>query len=172
MNRLTLILTSLALSASLLPTPVSAQAGPQTCVDSCITLCATDPDSPDCPDPPNEEGCNAQCGIAPPTTPPETSVGAPAPTPPPADVPRTLQNPLGTSDLRQVIGNIVRALLGFAGAGALLMFVWGGFQFMMAAGNPKNVEKGKLTLIWATVGLVVIFSAYTLLDTLIKALSG
>ena len=89
-----------------------------------------------------------------------------------ATVPRTLQNPLGTSDLRLIIGNIVKSLLSLSGAAGLLMFVWGGFQFLTAGGDPKKVEKGRSTLVWATIGLVVIFSAYTLLDTLIKALSG
>ena len=43
----------------------------------------------------------------------------------------TLSNPLGTTDLRIIIGRIISALLGVSGAIALLMFVWGGFQWIL-----------------------------------------
>lgn len=82
----------------------------------------------------------------------------------------TLHNPLGTSDIRFVIGRIIRALLGFSGAIALLMFVLGGFYWLTSAGKPEQIKKGKDTLIWAVIGLVVIFSAYMLVGLVIDAL--
>jgi hypothetical protein len=81
-----------------------------------------------------------------------------------------LTNPLGTSDINVIIGNIVQVLLGFSGSIALLMFIWGGFLWLTSAGEPKRVKKGKDTLIWAAAGLVVIFSAYVVLRTLITLL--
>ncbi len=82
-----------------------------------------------------------------------------------------LSNPLGTTDLRVVIGNITKALLGLSGALALFVFVWSGVLMIIAAGNPEKIKKAKESLIWATIGLVVIFTSYTLVATLITALS-
>jgi len=82
----------------------------------------------------------------------------------------TLQNPLGSADVRIIIGNIIKAALGFTGVIALLMFVWGGFLFLTSRGNMEQVKSGKNTLIWATIGLVVIFTAYTVVNALVAAL--
>lgn len=82
-----------------------------------------------------------------------------------------LTNPLGSSDLRVIIGNVIKAMLGLSGALALLVFVWSGIMMMLAAGSPDKIKKAKDSLVWATIGLVVIFSAYTLVATLITALS-
>lgn len=82
-----------------------------------------------------------------------------------------LSNPLGSSDFRVVIGYIIRAMLGLSGALALFVFVWSGVMMMIAAGSPEKIKKAKESLTWATIGLVVIFTAYTLVYTLITALS-
>ncbi len=82
-----------------------------------------------------------------------------------------LENPLGTTDLHELIGRLIRTLLGLSGAAALLMFVWGGFLWLTSRGEPGQVTKGKDTLKWATLGLVVIFSAYILVNAVIDALS-
>ena len=83
-----------------------------------------------------------------------------------------LENPLGESDLRIIIGRVIQALLGLSGTLALLMFVWGGIQWMTSGGVAEKIKKGKDTLIWATIGLVVIFTAYTLVSTLIEAITS
>lgn len=86
--------------------------------------------------------------------------------------PRTLQNPLGNTDLNMVIGQAIKGLLGFSGVIALASFVWGGFLFLTSQGNADRVKKGKDTLIWAVIGLVVIFTAYILVDALIRGITG
>jgi len=82
----------------------------------------------------------------------------------------TLPLPLSNITPAQVIGRILSALLGIVGAIALLMFVWGGFQWMTARGNPDAVGKAKKTIVWASLGLVAIFSSYAVLSFVIKAL--
>lgn len=83
----------------------------------------------------------------------------------------TLQNPLGTSDINVLIGRLIRALLGLSGSVALLMFVWGGFLWLTSRGETAQVTKGKDTLKWAAIGLVIIFTAYILVNAIITALS-
>ena len=84
-----------------------------------------------------------------------------------------LENPLGeTKEPEVFIGQIVDPSLGVVGSLALLMFVYGGFMWMLAAGNSERVEKGKNILFWATVGLVVIFTSYVIVHFVIFELVG
>lgn len=82
-----------------------------------------------------------------------------------------LPNPLGTTDVRDIIANVIRAALGLVGSIALLMFIYGGFLWMTSGGNDEKVKKGKDTLVWATLGMVLIFAAYAILNFVIGALT-
>ena len=74
-----------------------------------------------------------------------------------------LDNPLGEDITPQsFIGTIIQGVLGIVGSLALAMFIYGGFIWMTAAGNAEQVTKGKNVLVWATLGLVIIFSSYAL----------
>jgi hypothetical protein len=91
----------------------------------------------------------------------------------------TLQNPIaicgnavGQKCVQLIVGNIIRAALGVVGSIALLMMIYGGFMWLTSMGNSEKVEKGKATLIWATLGLVLIFGSYALADFIIKAVAG
>lgn len=84
----------------------------------------------------------------------------------------SLENPLGTTSLYELIGRLIKALLGLSGAAALLMFVWGGFLWLTSRGESAQVTKGKDTLKWATFGLIVIFAAYMLVNLVITAMVG
>ena len=72
------------------------------------------------------------------------------------------------SDVTEVpalINTVVKAALGVIGAFTLLMFVWGGFQWLTSAGNPEKVSSGTQTMIWAVIGVVLVLSSYILLST-------
>ena len=74
-----------------------------------------------------------------------------------------LDNPLGADVTPQTfIGGIIRAILGIVGSLALVMFIYGGFIWMTAAGNAEQVARGRNILVWATIGLIVIFTSYAL----------
>jgi len=80
-----------------------------------------------------------------------------------ADV--TLPDPLNLQgkDLTEVILRILQVSLGFVGIVALLMFIIGGFEFLMSGGNQNLIKKGKDTLVWASIGIVVILLSYSIL---------
>ncbi len=82
----------------------------------------------------------------------------------PADTAPCLPNPLGNNvqDPQTLIGKVIIAALGIVGSIALLMFIYGGFVWMTAAGNQEMVTRGRNILIWAAIGLIVIFSSYAL----------
>jgi len=50
------------------------------------------------------------------------------------------------------------------------MFVIGGFMWMTAAGNPEKIKKGKDTLMWAILGIILIFSSYSILRAIFEIL--
>ena len=61
--------------------------------------------------------------------------------------------------------------MGLIGTLALLMFVWGGIQYLISQGKPDQLKKAKDTLIYASLGLVIIFTSYTIVSALVKVLS-
>ncbi len=71
----------------------------------------------------------------------------------------------------EFIGFGLRVVLGIMGSFALLMFVYGGITWLTSAGNPDKITKAKNILVWATIGLIVIFASYTLVDLVIKAVT-
>lgn len=84
-----------------------------------------------------------------------------------------LGDPLGLpkdKPAQALIGKVINAALGIVGSLALLMFIYGGFTWMLASGNAEAVTKGRNILIWATVGLVIIFSAYALVKFVFSGL--
>ena len=84
----------------------------------------------------------------------------------------TLTNPLGTTNVRTVIGRLIQAILGVTGSIALLMFVYGGFLWLISAGRPEEVKKGKEAMKWAALGLIVIVGAYTIVRAIVSALES
>lgn len=86
----------------------------------------------------------------------------------------TIDNPLGdsVSTPQQFIGRIIQGLLGIIGSIALVMFVLGGFTWMTSQGDKGKISKGRDTMLWATLGLVVVFSSYALVRFVIEKVAG
>lgn len=106
----------------------------------------------------------------------------PSGTPPSGGTPNTvsLPNPLTgktsfdekTEGIPVFLGKIINAAMGIIGSLALVMFIYGGAVWMLSRGNDEQVKKGKSVIIWATLGLAIIFTAYALIRFVILALSG
>ncbi len=90
--------------------------------------------------------------------------------------PTGLRNPCSGQDVRDcvasIIGNIVGVLLGFVEVILFLLFLYAGFLWMTAQGDPKQVEKAKGMLRDATIGLVVIGLSYLLTSFVVNTLSN
>jgi len=89
-----------------------------------------------------------------------------------------LNNPLTgkpgdiTGGVPALIGQVINAVLGIVGSLALLMFVYGGLLWMTAGGKDERVTQGKNVLIWATLGMVVIFASYAIVKLLFQSLTS
>lgn len=81
-----------------------------------------------------------------------------------------LTNPLGTTDIRLIVANIIKGALSLSGIIALLMVLYGGFLWLTSTGEANRVDKGKKVLVWATLGIVVIASAYIITLTVFRAI--
>ncbi|MDP2630156.1 MAG: pilin [Candidatus Uhrbacteria bacterium] len=63
--------------------------------------------------------------------------------------------------------NAMKFIWGIAGSLALLMFVWGGFQWLTAAGEEARVKAGWDTFMNATIGIGIIFGSWVAINTVI-----
>jgi len=57
---------------------------------------------------------------------------------------------------------IIQMLVGLVGVVGLLAILWGGYQYMTAAGNEEQEAKAKKTIFYAILGIVVIGAAYAI----------
>lgn len=74
-----------------------------------------------------------------------------------------LTNPLTSDDPAVIIGNVIKGILGLTGVIALAAFVAGGVIWMTSGGNAEKVKKGRDILVWAVIGLFIVFSSYSIL---------
>lgn len=83
---------------------------------------------------------------------------------------------LGSGDLTDTIASVIRVGLGFLGVIAVVIILYGGFQWMIAGGNPDKVGKAQKLIFAGITGLVIILSAYAIaafvIDQISTAVSG
>lgn len=88
-----------------------------------------------------------------------------------------LVNPLsgksgGVVNTTELVGRVVQWIFGIIGAIALLMFIVGGTYWLVSFGNETRITKGRQILIWTSVGLLLIFSSYAIINYVISSLVG
>lgn len=83
----------------------------------------------------------------------------------------TAENPKGKTSLTELVGSIIQAAMGILGSVALLVFVYGGFEWITAAGNSDKVESGKSAMTWAVIGICIIFSSYAIIKLVFSTLT-
>lgn len=120
--------------------------------------------------------CSNAPAATPPTSPSSTPASGETKKPPSQQLINPLggtnENPTGVTKVPVLIANIIKTILGVIGAVALFMFFWGGFGWLTSGGNPDKIKAGRDTLVWATIGLLVIFTSYTLVDVVFQALGA
>ena len=57
-------------------------------------------------------------------------------------------------------GNWLQQVLGLVGVVALLLFIYAGFVWMTAKGDAEKIKKSTRIMLYAAIGLFVIFAAY------------
>ncbi len=84
----------------------------------------------------------------------------------------TEENPQGTFDMRIILGRAVQVVMGLLGSITLGVLFYGGFLWLTSAGNSDKVSKGSKTMLYAVIGLFIIFGSYGILSTIIQGVRG
>ena len=85
------------------------------------------------------------------------------------DNPISLQgNESNTIIFANLTGNIIAKILALVGVIALLLIIYAGFMWMTARGDSGKIKTSQQIIVWATIGILIIFSSYTLLRFVFK----
>lgn len=79
----------------------------------------------------------------------------------------------GKCSLEQVLQmfvNVSYLVLALSGSAALVAFIYGGFEWILSAGYPERVDRGKKAITGAAIGIVIVFGAYSFINLLISIL--
>jgi lysylphosphatidylglycerol synthetase-like protein (DUF2156 family) len=66
------------------------------------------------------------------------------------------------SKIQTFIQSVVQVLVTIAGVVSVGFFVWGGFGYITSSGNPEQLDKSKKTILYAGIGLAIVFGAVVL----------
>ena len=72
----------------------------------------------------------------------------------------TLKNPLGsTADIPSFIQKVLDGLVILLTPVIVVMFLWTGFSFVKAQGNPEDLTKAKSSLLYTIIGAALVLGA-------------
>lgn len=63
-----------------------------------------------------------------------------------------------------VVSQVAKTIIGVLGGLALVVFMYAGLQWLFAQGNEEKTGAAKKTMLWAALGILVIFLAYAALS--------
>lgn len=84
----------------------------------------------------------------------------------------TSASPRGKTNFSEIGGNIVKTVMGILGSITLLVFIAGGIMWLTSGGNQDKVQMGSKTMLYAIIGIFVIFASYAILSMVIKGLTS
>lgn len=82
----------------------------------------------------------------------------------------TAENPEGVTNIAQIVGRVLKQATTVIGSLAFLAFLFGGFMWMTSEGSSDKVKTGLNTMVFAAVGMFVIFGSYAILNTILNSL--
>lgn len=72
-------------------------------------------------------------------------------------------------NINTIIKSVVNTLLFLIGVAAVLVIIFGGITYTTSAGSADAVKKAKDMILYAVIGLVIAFSAYAIVNWVLKA---
>lgn len=75
---------------------------------------------------------------------------------------------LQNTTLPNIIGNIVKAVLGLFGVVATVIIVYGGVKWMTSEGDTNKIDSAKKLMIAGAIGMVLVVSGYAITTFLIN----
>lgn len=87
--------------------------------------------------------------------------------------PTTSQYTEGEYTLNDILAIAIQAskwILGIVGSLTLIMFIYGGFTFLISAGSSDKVGEAKKIITAAVIGLIIVFSSYLIIAFVLGSL--
>lgn len=81
-------------------------------------------------------------------------------------------NDCGLCDAIHVLVNASNMIIAFSGALAMIMFMYAGIMMIIYYAHPAGLAKAKDTIKWTIIGLLVIFSGYTVINFTLMTFGG
>ena len=79
-------------------------------------------------------------------------------------------NPDDETDLTKIISTILNTVFFVLGIVAVIIIILGGFSYMTSQGDSSKVEKGKKTILYGVIGLIICLIASAIVNFVIKSL--
>lgn len=79
---------------------------------------------------------------------------------------------LGTASLGKIVGGIIRIFFTLLGIIVVGLCIYGGYVWMMARGEEKEVERAKAILRNGVIGLIIVFAAFGITEFIMGKLFG
>lgn len=88
-------------------------------------------------------------------------------------VPKTCTGGLcSTTRFADLVQRVVLILLTVSGLIAVVLIIIGGFQMILSRGNEESAKKGKQTLTYAVIGLIVVMMSYAIVAIITGTLTS
>lgn len=86
-----------------------------------------------------------------------------------------ITNPLeqgGINTASDLLKKVINFMLGLVGFIALIALITGGARMIVDFGNEEQVKKGKTTILWAVIGLLVVLLSYAIINIVTGEILG
>ena len=77
-----------------------------------------------------------------------------------------------STDLEGNVKNIINAVIGVIGIISVVVIILGGVTYATSQGDPAKVKKGKDTILYGVIGLVVALLAFAIVNFVLTALGS
>lgn len=77
-----------------------------------------------------------------------------------------------TDSAREFIVNVTNFVLSFLGLAAVVVIIYGGFLYVTAAGEQERADKGKKSVMYAVIGIIIVLISFALVNTIITGAAG
>lgn len=93
-------------------------------------------------------------------------------TPGAATTPGGIDPVAGTQDLTQNVTNIINGIIAVLGLVCVVVMIVGGVNYMTSGGDTGKVKKGKDTILYGLIGLIICVLAFAIVNFVIKNIIG
>ncbi len=72
----------------------------------------------------------------------------------------------------EYVGRVLSGVYALLGVVALILVIYGGFEWMFAAGNQEKISSAQKIIVSAVIGLAIIVGAYVITDFVVTVLAN